>query len=285
MKIPMKISTPGVKRLIAVAVAGVFLAGCSAGMTKPDGADDARMKLTRLQSDPQLATRAPVAIKEAEAAVRAAEEPQSDGALASHLVLIADRKVEIASAQAQSRLLIDQRKALGEQREAARLDSRTREADQARGDATSARRDADAARQETDDLQAQIAALNARETDRGLVITLGDLLFATGKADLRGGATGHLDRLAAFLGEYQDRSVLIEGHTDSVGSAEYNLGLSQRRAESVKRYLTGRGVAASRLDTSGKGLGSPVASNDTATGRQQNRRVEVIISSAEVSSN
>ena len=110
--------------------------------------------------------------------------------------------------------------------------------------------------------------------------TLGDLLFATGKSDLTGGAGPNLDKLAAFLGEYPDRTVLIEGHTDSVGSEESNYFLSQRRADSVKSYLVGRGVPANRLSTKGLGQGSPVASNDTATGRQQSRRVEVVTSNA-----
>jgi outer membrane protein OmpA-like peptidoglycan-associated protein len=72
--------------------------------------------------------------------------------------------------------------------------------------------------------------------------------------------------------------VLIEGHTDDVGSDESNFNLSQRRANSVKSYLVGQGIESSRLSTSGLGEGSPVAGNDTSTGRQQNRRVEVIIS-------
>ena len=128
------------------------------------------------------------------------------------------------------------------------------------------------------DLQRQIEELNARETDRGLVVTLGDVLFATGKSNLMGGAGQNLDKLAAFLGEYPDRTVLIEGHTDNVGSDESNHFLSQQRAESVKSYLVNRGVQASRINTVGLGESSPVASNDTATGRQQNRRVEVVIS-------
>jgi outer membrane protein OmpA-like peptidoglycan-associated protein len=115
-------------------------------------------------------------------------------------------------------------------------------------------------------------------------VTLGDLLFETGKSDLKGGASSNLNKLAAFLNEYPDRSVLIEGHTDNVGSDETNFNLSQRRANSVQSYLVGRGVAASRLATSGLGEGSPVAGNDSATGRQQNRRVEIIISNASTAS-
>lgn len=293
------------KPLVAAAAAALFLAACSAAPTRPEGADSARARLTQLQSDQQLASRAPVEIKEAETAVRAAEEPREDGELARHLVLIADRKVDTAAAQAQSRLLEDERKTLGEQREAARLDSRTREADRARSDATlaqgqassaradaasahsqadMARMDTEAARRQSDDLQRQITELNAKATERGLVVTLGDVLFATGKSELRGGTPGNLGKLAAFLNQYPDRTVTIEGHTDSVGSEDSNRGLSERRANSVKSYLVGQGVASSRLSATGMGEGSPVAGNDSVTGRQQNRRVEVIIANTVTSS-
>jgi outer membrane protein OmpA-like peptidoglycan-associated protein len=280
----MNTSVHSFKTLIATAVVSLALVACSATPTKPEGADLARSKLTQLQADPQLASRAPVAIKEAEAAVRAAEEPREDKELEKHLVLMADRKVDIAWAQAQSRLSEDQRKTLSEQRESARLDSRTREANAARTDAEiarsqadSARTDAEIARSQADDLQRQIAELNAKATDRGLVVTLGDVLFATGRSELKGGAASNLSKLGAFLNKYEDRTVVIEGHTDNVGSEDSNLGLSQRRADSVKSYLVSRGVGSTRLAASGKGENSPVAGNDSATGRQQNRRVEVII--------
>ena len=87
-----------------------------------------------------------------------------------------------------------------------------------------------------------------------------------------------LDQLAKFLATHPDRSVVIEGHTDSVGSNDFNLGLSQRRAESVRSYLLRQGVDPSRVTTQGMGESVPVASNDTAGGRQQNRRVEIIVS-------
>ena len=282
-----------------VLVTGILLlSACATTPTSPEGASDARIRLTELQSHPQLATRAPVEMREAEAAVRAAEEPRAAGTHATHLVLLADQKVEIARARAQRRLYEDQRQALSEQSERARLDARTAEAERARGDAQSARAEAEsaradaatareeiaAAREQRAELQRQIEELNARETDRGLVITLGDLLFATGKSDLTGNAGANLDKLAAFLAEYSDRSVLIEGHTDSVGTEQSNQLLSQRRAEAVKSYLVSRGVQANRLSTSGLGQGSPIASNETAGGRQQNRRVDVIISNVQRSS-
>ena len=270
----------------AVLVAGLFLlSACATGPKAPEAPLDSRVKLTALQSDSQLATRAPVELQAAEAAVKAAEIPRSDAAYSAHLVLLADQKVEIARARAQARQYQDQRQALAAESERARLDARTLEVDRARADAASARGEVAASQAARMDLQRQIAELNARETDRGLVVTLGDVLFATGKSNLMGGAGANLDKLAAFLGEYPDRTVLIEGHTDSVGSAESNYLLSQRRADSVRSYLVNRGVQANRLTTAGLGEGSPVASNDTATGRQQNRRVEVIISNTANRSN
>jgi outer membrane protein OmpA-like peptidoglycan-associated protein len=103
-------------------------------------------------------------------------------------------------------------------------------------------------------------------------------LFDTGKSSLKAGATSNLNKLVAFLNEYSDRTVLIEGYTDSVGGEGYNQGLSERRADSVKSYLAAQGIGSIRLSASGKGESDPVASNDSAAGRQQNRRVEVIIS-------
>lgn len=260
------------KKLIAISLTPIIFAACSAGPIKPEGADMARSKLIQLQSDPQLASHAPVAIQEAELAVRAAEIPvsQEDMELGKHRVFMADRKIDIATFQAQSRLSEDQRKQLIEQRDNARLDARTREADRAH-------MDAEIAQQQAADLQRQIAELNAKATDRGLVVTLGDLLFDTGKATLKGGTIGHLNKLAAFLNKNQDRSVVIEGHTDNVGSEESNLNLSQHRANSVMAYLINQGVHPSRIVAYGKGEDFPISDNESATGRQQNRRVEIII--------
>lgn len=264
--------------VMAAAMASLFLAGCASAPLSPPGSADVRSKLTRLQSDPNLADRAPAAIKEAEAAVRIAEEPLAkDDALGAHRVYIADRKVEIAIARASTRYSEDQRAKLAEERAGARLDARTREADQARDDAATARASAADSAQQAEELQRQIDALQAETTDRGLVLTLGDVLFATARAELRADATNNLDKLVEFLNRYPDRKVEIEGHTDSVGTAEYNQGLSERRAESVKTYLVRQGIDSRRLVTAGMGEHQPVAGNDSEAGRRQNRRVMVII--------
>jgi outer membrane protein OmpA-like peptidoglycan-associated protein len=265
------------KSLIAAGVACALLAACSATPTKPEGADNLRAKLTRLQSDSELASRAPLAVKEAETAVSAAEQPQTDKMLAAHLVFVADRKIDTAEALAESHLAVDQRKTLAEEREAMRLQARTQEADSANRRADSARTAAADAQHSADELQAQIKELRAKATDRGLVLTLGDVLFATGTAKLNASASVSLGKLATFLNQHPERNTLIEGYTDNVGTEEYNQGLSERRADAVKTYLVENGVSARRLTTAGKGESSPVGDNNSATGRQQNRRVEVII--------
>jgi outer membrane protein OmpA-like peptidoglycan-associated protein len=283
---------------IALAVASLVLVACASSPTMPDGAAEVRGRLTALQSNSELATRAPVAITAADVAVRAAEQPEPDTRLAAHRVFLADRKVETARAQAQARLAEDQRAGLTEAREKARLDARTREADAARRQADAATAQAEAARlqasaaradsaqqrlategaeREAARLKQQLDELQAKATERGMVVTLGDVLFTTGQANLREGAAGNLGGLVAFLNEYPDRTLLIEGYTDSVGSDDMNQSLSQRRADAVRSYLLGQGIASPRLNAQGRGESAPVASNDTATGRQQNRRVEILI--------
>ena len=119
--------------------------------------------------------------------------------------------------------------------------------------------------------------LHAERTARGLVVTLEDVLFEVNGADLQPGTQVQLLRLVEFLQRNPDRKVLIEGHTDSIGSSEYNLQLSLLRAESVQSFLVGNGLPADRLTAIGYGETRPEAPNDSATGRQQNRRVEVVI--------
>src|ERR1700683_4643935 len=248
VKVPTRSTT-----LIGAAVASLLLAACATGPVKPSGADEARAKLTQLQSNPDLATRAPVAMKEAELAVRAAEEPEADPALGQYRVYMADRKVDIATARAKTALAEDQRAGLSQQRDQARLDARTREADASTSKLATTRVALADAPQQSADLQRQLDELNAKPTDRGLVLTLGDVLFATGKSDLKVGATSKLNQLVTFLNNYPSRTVSIEGYTDNVGSDDYNLGLSQRRADSVKSYLTVQGIASTRLSAAGRG--------------------------------
>jgi outer membrane protein OmpA-like peptidoglycan-associated protein len=127
-------------------------------------------------------------------------------------------------------------------------------------------------------LEAQLRDLNAKKTDRGMVITLGDVLFDTGRAELKPGAERNVDRLSAFLKANPARKVLIEGYTDSVGSDTLNQALSERRADAVRAALQGMGVDRAQLATEGFGEARPVAGNGNAAGRQMNRRVEIVLS-------
>jgi outer membrane protein OmpA-like peptidoglycan-associated protein len=156
----------------------------------------------------------------------------------------------------------------------------TQEAAHANQQAVDANQQAADTAQQAAELQRQIDELHGRPTDRGLVLTLGDVLFTSNRAELKSGSTNNLDKLVSFLNGYPTRTVTIEGYTDSLGSDEYNVGLSQRRADAVKSYLTDHGVGVARLSAAGKGESAPVAGNETAAGRQQNRRVEVIIANA-----
>ncbi|MHB1213810.1 MAG: OmpA family protein [Thiobacillus sp.] len=124
----------------------------------------------------------------------------------------------------------------------------------------------------------QLKELNAKQTARGAVITLGDVLFAVNKAQLSAGGMRNLQKLADFMKQYPERKILVEGHTDSTGSQAFNQALSKRRADAVRTALVDMGVGGDRIETRGYAEAYPVASNNTATGRQLNRRVEIILS-------
>lgn len=244
------------KPIVMVLSGALILTACASSPKSPSGAVAARDRLTQLQNNPELAGRASIAIENADKAVRAAEKPVKDKALTNHLVHLATTEVEVAWAQATTRKLEADRKNIAERRDQERLESRDRE---------------------LETLRREVAELNAKKTDRGLVVTLGDMLFETGKSQLKGNAFANLGRLSAFLTNNPDRSLTIEGHTDNVGSESSNEALSQRRAEAVRQYLVQQGISPGRLTAYGKGENFPVASNSTPSGRALNRRVEVII--------
>jgi outer membrane protein OmpA-like peptidoglycan-associated protein len=223
-----------------------------------------------------------------------------------HLAYIASKKIAIAQELGQQRMA---EKAVSEaqgRRTQTLLVARTLEAESAQRTAESAQRSAEAAQRSAEasklqaavaidasaaarqdtlaaeakaaQLKAQLAEMDAKPTDRGMVVTIGDLLFDNNSAVLKSGAGNSVQRLGAFLKAYPMRNALIEGYTDSVGTAESNQGLSERRAQSVKSALLATGVVGERLAIRGYGEGYPVGSNQTAEGRVTNRRVEVILS-------
>jgi outer membrane protein OmpA-like peptidoglycan-associated protein len=179
----------------------------------------------------------------------------------------------------------DARVAAGQaERDQIMLAARTREADNAKIAAANSKQVADSALNQRDQanvetarVQAELDALKATPTPRGMVLTLGDVLFDTGRAELKSGASRKLDQLAQFLVEHPDRRVQIDGFTDSVGTDSYNEELSERRANAVREALIARGVESSRIGTEGYGKSYPVANNTESGGRQLNRRVEVVI--------
>jgi outer membrane protein OmpA-like peptidoglycan-associated protein len=159
----------------------------------------------------------------------------------------------------------------------AQAEARAREAEKARAEAENQAQEAEMAKAELAQLMRELTELQGQLTDRGIVLTIGDVLFATGKSDLNASAQLSMDKMAEFLRKKLNRNLLIEGHTDSVGSDEYNQGLSEQRAASVKNALVKRSISGDRIVTIGYGKKYPLASNASAAGKQQNRRVEAII--------
>lgn len=140
-----------------------------------------------------------------------------------------------------------------------------------------ARREAELASAQAQSLQRRLEYMEYRQTDRGVVVTLGDVLFEVGEADLLPSAAKSLDDVIELLESEPDKDIRIEGHTDSTGPSELNLRLSQERAEAVRDALIERGIDPGRLNAVGMGEGFPIATNETAEGRAGNRRVDVIV--------
>jgi outer membrane protein OmpA-like peptidoglycan-associated protein len=200
------------------------------------------------------------------------------------LAYITEKRVEIARAVAEQKRNEAEAQRLNDEREQVVIAARTREAERAQEEARARARAAEQAQREAQEatarakqLEQELAALKAKQTERGLVLTLGDVLFEYNKADLKPGAMQNLYQLITFLKENPTRNLLIEGYTDSTGSDSYNLELSQRRAEAVQSFLLQNGIGPERIVARGYGEAYPVASNNTEAGRQQNRRVEIVI--------
>lgn len=189
---------------------------------------------------------------------------RDQAALSQQQALVAQQQ----SANAQRDAAVSAEQAAAAQRDAANSAAQT-----ATAKAQAANSDAYAA-----SLARQIAAMEAMKTNRGLVITLGDVLFEFNRADVKPSAQARMAQLADFLRQYPDRKVSVEGYTDNIGTAAYNTELSQRRAEAIKTQLVVLGIASERISTAGYGKDFPVAANDSDTNRAINRRVEVVIS-------
>lgn len=289
---------------LLVPASALLLVACASTPANNPALDEARSVYSRAASDADAVRSAPVdlrqaeqALQRAEAAFKAGDDPQD----VAHYALLARQRAATALQSGDIARAEQSVAAAGAERNRILMAARSQEADQARSQAQSARSQADMAREQAEQarqqaarqsasaqaaqdkvakLQQEMAALQAKQTDRGMVLTLGDVLFDTGRAQLKPGAFATLDRLAAFMRDNPERKLDIEGHTDSVGSDSLNLALSQQRAESVRAALVQRGVDGARIQTKGLGKAVPVASNASAEGRQRNRRVEIVIGGA-----
>jgi outer membrane protein OmpA-like peptidoglycan-associated protein len=253
-----------------------------------DQLDEARAEVEKVSADPLAQQAAATDVDQARKDLQRAEialqqrAPQQDVDHLAYLALRHAQTGEARIAEARARQQVAQAQ---EERNRIQLQAREREAQNARSSAATAQSEAAAAQNQAaaaqDELaraRQELADLQAKQTERGMVMTLSDVLFDTAQATLKPGADRAVDRLAQFLKDSPGTHVIIEGHTDSVGSDDYNVGLSERRAQAVADALTARGVSADRIQTKGLGKSYPVATNDTQAGRQQNRRVEIVFS-------
>ena len=286
------------KQILVAGIAGAVLAACVSVPQRSEQVEEARVAIDTLAQQPLAQQAAGRDLEAARRSLQQAEVAQQQNQpppVVDHLGYLALRHAEagqarVSEAQARQEVARGQ-----EERNRIVLASREREAlnaqaqaQTAQAQAQSAQAQAEIAKSEAQAAQAQLASaqqqlaeLQAKKTDRGLVVTLGDVLFDTGQATLKPGADLVLGRLATYLNANPHTKVMIEGHTDSRGTDEYNEALSERRAQAVADALAARGVAQDSLRTRGRGKAYPVASNDTPEGRQQNRRVEIIFSDAE----
>jgi outer membrane protein OmpA-like peptidoglycan-associated protein len=270
-------------------VSTVLLAACASTPQRVAELDQAHSDVESLAADPLVQQAASEELSNARKSLESADVAMKkhDKEQVLHYSYLASQQARTGEERI-SEARAKQDVAKGEaERNRVLLESRTREAEAAKAAAEqqaqaaqAQAQQADAARQEAEAAQRQLADMQAKQTDRGMVLTLGDVLFDTNAATLKPGADSMIDRVAAFMKDNEGTKVIVEGHTDSRGSAEYNQQLSERRAQSVADALAFRGIDRSRVEPVGRGKELPVASNDTAAGQQQNRRVELIFSDA-----
>lgn len=263
--------------LIAVAI----LSGCSSVPPQNAALTEAHTSYNSAQADPQVTTQAALELKEAGDYLNKADEAVKKGQgtdTVNHLSYLANQKVGIAQETAKRKTAELAVTGSGAQRDQVRLEARTAEADAAKEQVAIAGANAERDQALIAQQEQQLKELNAKKTERGLVITLGDVLFRTNKAQLESGGTRNVQKLSDFLMRYPQHKVLIEGFTDSTGSDSLNQALSERRADAVRMALIDMGIGSNRITTRGYGKAYPVASNKTAASRQLNRRVEIILS-------
>lgn len=260
-----------IHKLILAGALGAALVGCATAPEEIPELQTARSVVPQVEASPRAGVAATYVADARKALDRANRLAEGSGKLEDiqYEARIASLNAEIANERilaAQAREEIEKGT---QERQAVLIEAREREAQRKA-------REAQEAAARASSLEQELADLRAKPTPRGMVLTLGDVLFDTGQATLKPGAYTTIERVAEVLKAEPDRRVTIEGHTDSVGAEEFNQALSQRRAAAVESALLERGVARNQIMAVGKGESFPVASNDNASGRQQNRRVELI---------
>lgn len=293
---------------LALAVV-VLLGACSSVPRTTSLLDQASSDYQMAQNSPTVVSYAPLELKQAGEALALATNAANERDSAEkidRLAYLAKQKVAVAQEAGKQKSAEAEVAKTSKERDQIRLDQRTNEADQAKAnaeqaklsaqlaksDAADAQRQADEARLKTEEaqrqtqqaqtrnaqLEAQLADLAAKKTERGMVITLGDVLFGTDVARLNPEGMRTAQKLADVLQQNPQRNVLVEGFTDSTGTSPHNQELSERRATAVRAVLSGMGIAGGRIAVRGYGEAYPVAANDTAQNRQLNRRVEIVLS-------
>jgi len=246
----------------------LLMMGCSHTLDKEALLKEARYAYTEARTHPETVKYAQEVLQEAEQTLQRAEQSEDESEI-EQLAYIAQRQAQIALALAERKIHESEREQLIREKDKLLLKG------QYRGTAGPAQNTTQHASQQ--DITEQFNALKKTKTQRGWVLTLQDMLFESAKADLLTPALDNIQKIAAFLKQNPKHNVIVEGHTDSVGDSNYNLGLSQRRADEVRFALVRFGIPSNRIIARGLGESQPIANNNTDSGRQQNRRIDIVI--------
>lgn len=244
-----------------------LLSACAGNPDGHAGLQESRAAYDTAVENPEVARNGLAHLRDADRALDQAETLLQEGepeAAIDHQVYVANRHIDLARENAVRADLERELVAAERQRDELRIRIGERRAQEAELEARM--------------LREQMDRLHAENTERGMVMTLGDVLFEFDKAELKASGEQTVDKLADFMEDYGNYRVRVEGYTDSTGEAAYNQTLSLRRAESVRRELLAEGIAPDRIEVEGLGEQYPKTSNSTAAGRQENRRVEIVIS-------
>ena len=253
------------RKYIPAIVSVALLTGCSSKPVVTAKLQNVQNAYQKMISDQNMTEKAPLALFQA-GKIYDLSFHAKDKEEANHLSYLLERELEVVKESARKADLKKRIETLKAEKQKAELEAKETEL-------LMLKKKMEQAEAKLKELE----ELNAKQTNRGLVLTLGDVLFETGKSTLLPGAQRAIDKLAEFLEENPERKVLIEGHTDNRGSITYNIDLSLRRAQAVKNALVEKGIAGDRILAHGYGEAYPVAPNKDAAGRQRNRRVEIIV--------